>query len=149
MIFLSSIKPILFLHYLLVLKTEEQDKSILCMCVYILCICIQYVTGFVSKIVLRCVDISVYTYTVVWWCVYSEGWFWLLTYAWFEYLIDCSCYNCICQFFIKIMCVLQMENVRCCIILFDQLIILFDKLKLISFLCILHIVSLLNIFLVL
>lgn len=65
MIFLFSIKPILFLHYLLVLKTEEQDKSLLCMCVYILRTCIQYVAGFVNKIVLRRVGIWVYTYTVV------------------------------------------------------------------------------------
>lgn len=54
---LFSIKPILFLHYLLVLKTEEQDKSILCMCVYILCICIEYVLDFVNKTVLRRVGI--------------------------------------------------------------------------------------------
>lgn len=46
-----------FSSILLVLKTEEQDKSILCMCVYILRICIQCVLGFVNKIVQRCVGI--------------------------------------------------------------------------------------------
>lgn len=121
MSFLFSIKCILFPHYLLVLKTEEQDKFILCMCVYLLCICIQYVTGFVNKVVLRCVGIWVHTYTVVWLCVYRERWFWLLKYAWFEYLIQYSCYDCICQFFFKLMCVLQMENVRCCIICLTNL----------------------------
>ena len=147
MLYLFSIKPILFLHYLLVLKTEEQDKSILCMCVYILCICIQCVIGFVNKTVLRCVGIWVYTYTVVWLCVYREGMVLTVEICLIQNLIQLSCYDCICQFFIKIMCVSQMENVRCCIILFGQLIILFDKPKLTSFLCILHIVSLLNNFL--
>lgn len=99
--FLFSIKPILFLHYLLVLKTEEQDKSILCMCVYILCICIQYVISFVGKIVLRCVDIWVYTYTVVWLCVCCEGQFWRWNMPDSNYLIQYSCYSCICQFSLK------------------------------------------------
>lgn len=123
MSFLFSIKPILFPHYLLVLKTEEQDKSILCMCVYILCICIQYVTGFVNKAVLRCVGIEcTHTQLCDYVYVYREGWFWLLKYAWFEYLIQYSCFDCICQFYIKIMCVLQMENVRFCTIYLTNLL---------------------------
>lgn len=107
---LFSIKPILFLHYLLVLKTEEQDKSILCMCVYILCICIEYVLDFVNKTVLRRVGIWVYTDTVVWLCVYCEGWFWLLKYSWFEYLIQYSCYDCACQFSLNNVC---LTNGKC------------------------------------
>ena len=55
------------------------------MCVYILRICIQCALGFVNKIVQRCVGIWVYTYTVVWLCVYHwKHGFDCWNNAWFE-----------------------------------------------------------------
>lgn len=115
---LSSIKPILFLHYLLVLKTEEQDKSILCMCAYILCICMQYVIGFAAKVVLRCVGIecTVHIHCVIMCILWKMVLTVLLCLIWIFYLIQLICDDCICQFFIKIMFVFKMENVRCCIV---------------------------------
>lgn len=128
--FLFSIKPILFLHCLLVLKTEEQDKSLLCMCVYLFRVCVQL-----------CWDVHIHSVCLR---VCREGRFWLQKYAWFKYLIGYSCYDCIHQFFMTVMFVFKMENVRCCIfclasLLFDKL-----KLKLTSFLCIFLAVLLLS-----